>query len=168
MRIEEVINERLVGDAQKNALDFIEYLRDNEMQFDREVGGYWDGKFYYAVRYNEQFVCFILIYSPASIIDSNEPWVVWSDDSGSKWYEDDSLDEELKEIAWKNVGTCGNETETACGGCPAVGGQPKTIFGKIFNNTCGTTFRFNNPNRIELECMKKLMDIRKNDILKNI
>ena len=84
MRIESAINERLIGDVQKRALDFVSYLRDNEMQFEREVGG-----------------------------------------------------------------------------------QPKTIFGKVFNNTCGTTFCFKNPSCMELECLKKLMQIRKNDILKN-
>jgi len=167
MRIESAINERLIGDVQKRALDFVSYLRDNDMQFDREVGGYWDGKFYYTVSYNGEFVCFILIYSPASAVDSTEPWVVWTDDSGSKWFEDYPLGEDLKEIAWKNVGVCGNETETACGGCPSIGGQPKTIFGKVFNNTCGTTFCFKNPSCMELECLKKLMQIRKNDILKN-
>ena len=168
MRIENVINERLIGDEQKNALDFIAYLRDNEMQIEREVGGYWDGKFYYGVRYNEKYVCFILIFSPASAVDSTEPWVVWSDDSGSKWFEDYPLDEHLKEFAWKNVDVCGNETEIACGGCPSIGGQPKTIFGKTFKNTCGTTFCFKNPSGIELDCMKMLMEIRKNDILKNV
>jgi len=163
MKLEDIIKENLAGDAQENALEFIAYLRDNEIQLEK-IGGYWDGKFYYGASYNGEFVCFILIYSPASAVDSTEPWVIWSDDSGSKWFADHPLDEKFKEIAWKNAGVCGNKTDTACGGCPSIGGQPKTIFGKNFNNICGTTFCFKNPNGIELECLKKLIDIRKNTI----
>ena len=166
MKIEDVIIERLVGDAQKNALEFAAYLRENKIQLEREVGGYWDDKFYYDGIFNDKFVCFVLISNEEKT--DPESWAVWSDDSGSKWFEDYPFDERLKEIAWKNVGVCGNETDTACGGCPAIGGQAKTIFGKVFNNTCGTTFRFNNPNGIELECLKKLVDIIIKDIEENI
>ena len=167
MQIENIINESLAGDSQTNALNFVAYLRNSGMKVEREIGGYWDDKFYYDVKYNEKFVCFILVYSPASSEDSTEPWVVWSDDSGSKWYENCPLElaENLKEIAWKNVGICGNTTENPCDGCPNIGGQEKTILGKIFKNTCGTVFCFNNPMGAELECLKSLVGIRKNDIL---
>ena len=164
MQIENVINERLIGDARKNALEFIAYLRENEIQLEREVGGYWDDKFYYGAIFNNNFVCFILISNEEKT--DPESWTVWSDDSGSRWFEDYLLDERLKEVAWKNVDVCGNETDTACGGCPSIGGQPKTVFGKLFNNTCGTTFRFNNPSGIEIDCLMELMNIRKKDILK--
>ena len=165
--IEDFICEILTGGTQKSALDFIAHCRTNGLAFERHNEGWWEGKLYWWVKYNDETVFYILVYSPASAVDSAEPWVVWSDDSGSKWFEDYPLDEHLKEIAWKNVGVCGNEIETACDGCPGIGGQPKTIFGKIFGNTCGTTFRFNNPNGMELECLKKLVEIRKKDIIKN-
>jgi hypothetical protein len=69
------------------------------------------------------------------------------------------LDENIKEIAWLNVDFCGN-----CGYC--TGGRCKMIFGKEFTNVCGTTFRFTDPDVETLGCMKKLVEIRKNGILK--
>jgi hypothetical protein len=80
-KIENYITDTLSGDVQKNALEFVAFLQANEMQFERS-GGYWEGKFYWCVNYKGKSVCFILIYSPTSEMDSKEPWVVWSDDSG--------------------------------------------------------------------------------------
>ena len=162
-RIENAICEVLTGDVQKNALNFVAYLRVNEMVIEREIGGYWDDKFYYAISYNDEFVCFILI--GATEEDSSEPWVVWSDSSRSKWYENASLDEQQKEIAWKYVDICGGGDD--CGSCGNPGGIDKTIFGKEFNNVCLTVFRFDNPNAVAVECLKNLVEIRKNDISKN-
>ncbi len=75
--------------------------------------------------------------------------------------EDFPLDEHLKEIAWKNVDFCGN-----CGYC--TGGTHKTVFGKEFDNVCRTTMIFSNPNAETLEFMKKMVLIRKHDIIANI
>ena len=62
----------------------------------------------------------------------------------------------MKEIAWKHVDICGN-----CGGCKNPGGNRKTIFGKEFDNICVTPMRFDNPNAETIECVKKLIDIRR-------
>jgi ribosomal protein S18 acetylase RimI-like enzyme len=62
------------------------------------------------------------------------------------------------------VDICGN-AGVACGEC--IGRTRKMIFGKYFENVCGTTFRFNYPNADTLECMKKLVAIRKCSIEKN-
>ncbi|GHV06659.1 hypothetical protein FACS1894217_05790 [Clostridia bacterium] len=65
------------------------------------------------------------------------------------------MDEYAKEIAFEHVdfGTCG-------------GGISVKLFGKEFYPVCnGTTFRFSNPDTEALECAKKLIEIRKNDIL---
>ena len=159
-KIENHITNYLTGYAQKNALDFISYLTKHEMQFERG-GGYWEKKLYWCVNYKGQSVCYILIYSPASTIDSTEPWVVWSDDSYTNPFEDHQLDECIKEIAWKNVDICGN-VNGDCGGCK--GKISKIIFGKKFDNVCGTIFRFNNPDADAVECAKKIVAIRKHVI----
>ena len=39
-------------------------------------------------------------------------WTVWSENMGSEWLETDSVDEELKETAWRYVDHCGQ-----CGSC---------------------------------------------------
>lgn len=167
-QIDNYISEVLNGEALENALAFIAYLRASGVVFGLHDVGWWEGKLYWWLKYKDETVFYVLVYSPASAVDSTEPWVIWSDDSGSNWFENSHLDENIRETAWKNVDVCGNETEIACGGCPSIGGQPKTIFGKVFRNTCGTTFCFKNPNSTELECLKQLLEIRKNDILKNI
>jgi len=61
MQIEEAIYENLIGDTQKNALDFVTFIRENDMHLEREVGGYWDDKLYYDIVFNSQFVGFILV-----------------------------------------------------------------------------------------------------------
>jgi hypothetical protein len=156
--IEIYIEEILSGDARKNALDFFAYLKANEMQFERGKG-YWEDKFYWVIKYNGESVCYILINNH----ENTEPWIIWSDDSDSNWYAEAPLDEHMKEIAWRNVDICGN-----CGGCDKPGGRRKTVFGKDFENVCITTMRFDNPDAEAVECMKRLVEIRKNDILKKV
>ena len=157
--IEEAIGEVLTGDTQMIVLDFVAYLRANDMVIERATGGYWDDKFYYAIRYHDEFVCTILI---GAAEDSSEPWVVWSDSSNSKWYENAPLDKHQKEIAWKYVDICGGGDN--CGYCGNPGGVGKTVLGKEFNNVCLTVFRFDNPDMVAVACLKELMMIRRNDI----
>lgn len=159
-KIEDVIGEVLTGDTQKNALEFVTYLRTNEMLFEREKG-YWEDKYYWGIKYNNKFVCFVLISSE----DKTDPesWTIWSDDSGSNTFGDYQLDEHIKVILWKNVDICGN-----CGGCGNPGGSRKIIFGKEYNNVCVTAMRFTSPDAETMECVKKMVEIRKNDILKDI
>jgi len=159
-QIENYITEILAGDAQKNALEFAAYLRASEMQFERG-GGYWEGKLYWMIKYKEEYVCYILIGAEEKTDPG--PWTIWSDDSGSNCFEDFPLDEQMKEVAWRNVDICGN-----CGGCGNPGGSRKTIFGKEFNNVCITPMRFTNPGVEALEFIKKMVEIRKDDILGNI
>jgi hypothetical protein len=160
--IENYINEVLTGNEQKNALDFVAYLRASEMLFERG-GGYWEDKLYWYIKFKNEYVCYILIGSEEK--PGPGPWIIWSDDSGSNWFTNFPLDEHMKKIAWKNVSICGN-----CGGCDNRGytRKTKTIFGKEFNNVCLTTFSFTDPDVEELEFMKKMVELRKNDILKNI
>jgi hypothetical protein len=158
-RIEDIIDEVLTMDIHKNAFEFVAYLRAGEMLFERGKG-YWEDKFYWMIKYKDEYVCFILINGSE---EKNEPWIIWSDDSDSNWFADFPLDERMKEIAWKNVDICGN-----CGGCNNPGGTSKTIFKKEFDNVCRTTMRFINPDVEALECLKKMIEIRKNDILRKI
>jgi hypothetical protein len=155
--IENSILDFLTGDAQKNALDFAAYLRENGMLFERGKG-YWKSRLYWMITYNDEYVCFILINGSE---EKTEPWIIWSDDSGSNWFEDFPLDEHIKEAAWENVDFCAK-----CGGCN--GGTRKTIFGKELDNVCRTAFKFSNPDVSVLKCVKKMAEIRKNDILGNI
>jgi hypothetical protein len=159
-KIDNFIDKVLTGETQKNALEFASYLRANEMLFVRGKG-YWEDKLYWMIKYKDEYVCFILINGSGSE-EKFAPWTIWSDDSDSNWFEYFPLDEPMKEIAWRNVDACGN-----CGGCDNPGGSRKTIFGKEFNNVCRTTMRFINPDTEALECVEIMVEIRKNDILRN-
>ncbi len=159
-RIEEVINTVLKGDAQQNALDFVAYLRDSEIPIE-ESESYWE------IRYMDECVCFIWINGSD---DLPGPWTIWSAQIPGTWaawgdyeYIDFPLDERIKETAWKNVNVCGN-----CGDCSNVGGIRKTVLGKEFDNLCNSTMAFTNPDAEALKCAKKMVEIRKNDILKNM
>ncbi|MBQ4623791.1 MAG: hypothetical protein IJB51_04545 [Clostridia bacterium] len=76
---------------------------------------------------------------------------------GSQWLAADTVSESVREVAWDHVDHCGN-----CGSCG--GGREKVIFGKTFDDVCGCTFRFDNPTREMLPVMKKLVDIRIQEI----
>jgi len=160
-KIENTIDEVLTGDTHKNAQEFVSYLRTNEMFFEKGKG-YWEDKPYWMIKYYDEYVCFILINVSK---DKTEPegWIIWSDDSDSNCYADFPLGEDVKEIIWKNLDFCAN-----CGGCKTPGGSHKTIFGKDFENVCITTVKFINPDGEDLECVKKMVEIRKNDILRRI
>jgi hypothetical protein len=156
--IEATIRAILTGDAQNLALDFATYLRSLAVEFERG-GGYWADKNYFIVRYNGEAVCYILVNADES---NGEPlgWVIWFDDSPHNSYANAPLDAQMKETAWQYVDICCN-----CGGCGNPGGSRKTICGKEFENVCIATFRFDNPNAEEVECMKKLAEIRIGDIM---
>lgn len=159
--IENFINDSLTEEAQKNALAFVAFLIANEMIFVRGKG-YWKDQLYWMIKYKDEYMCYILINGSGSE-EKFAPWTIWSDDSDSNWFADLPLDEHTKEIAWKNVDICEN-----CGGCQNPGGSHKTIFGKEFNNVCRTTMRFINPDVDALECVKKMVELRKSDIIRNI
>ena len=158
-RIENFAIEIFSENAQKEALGFIAYLRKNEMLFERGED-YWKDKLYWTIRYKGECVCFILINDSEDKTEA-EGWTVWSDDSDSNWFADVPLDEYIRKIAWENVDFCVN-----CGSCKNPGGTCKMIFGKNFDHVCITAMKFVNPDAETLECIEKMIEIRKNDILK--
>jgi hypothetical protein len=155
--IEYFISKTLMGEAQNNALGFTAYLRANALLFERCLNGFWEDKLYWVVKYKDETVCQIFVNGY-----EEGHWVVWSDDSGANPFSDSPLDEQTKEVAWKNVGHCGG------GGCCRDTGTRKVIFGKEFDNVCLAILRFDNPNADAVECMKKIVEIRKNDIHENV
>ena len=71
--------------------------------------------------------------------------------------EETSVDDEVKELAWKYVDHCGH-----CGSCG--GGRHKVIFGKEFDEVCGCTFRIDNPKEEDLKFLKTMVEIRVKEI----
>jgi hypothetical protein len=161
-RIEDVINDLLKGDAQKNALDFVAHLRASEIPLE-ESENYWE------VKYQDESVCFLFI---TGADDAPGPWTVWSDQAPGTWaawpdgehsgeYVDFPIDGRIWEIAWANVNPCGG-----CGG-DCSPGMRKIVLGKAFDNLCKSTMAFTDPDAEALDCAKKMIDIRIGDILRN-
>ena len=126
----------------ENALDFINYL-NKDLSFEDE-DWCWNAKF------KNEIVFFFRIGG-----FQDEPnWLAWSADD----YSNAEIDEKFKKIAWENICTCGN-----CGG-DCTPGRRAVIFGKEFDKCCTSSLMFINPNGESLECLKKLIDIRKCDI----
>lgn len=154
-QIENYVEENLTAGAQQTALEFIHYLRTNEFEFFKD-NGYWKDKIYFLIKYRNECACFIAIKNP------DEPknlWTIWSDNSRA--YEDSSVEEDIKDIAWRHVDHCSN-----CGSCG--GGKRKIVFGKSFERVCECTFRVDNPTAIDLSFLKKMIELRKNEILNNV
>ena len=156
-KIENYIIKHLAGDTQKNALEFVAYLRDNEMQFKRDKNGYWADKLYWHIICNNKYVCFILINGYEA-----GHWVIWFEDGDSDCFADFPVDERTKTIALTNVdifkGDCGG------GQCE---GLRKVIFGKEFESLYRTLMCFNNPDAETVGCMKKLVEISKTAFTKD-
>jgi len=156
--IETHIREFLTEDRLQNALAFSAHLQENKMQLERGRG-YWADKLYWCVKYQNQYVCFILIGGEEAARE--DEWILWSDDSDSGCYKNAALDAATRDLAWAHVDFCGN-----CGGSCAPG-TDKTLFGKAFQKVCHNSFRFDNPDAQALDCAKALLTLRKNDIHRN-
>ena len=156
--IENSINEVLVDEARENALDFIAFLKEINMQFERSTTDYWKDKLYWYIKFQNEGVGYILINGYGDCVGDkteSEGWFFWSDNYNSDFFATFPLDEQTKKIAFEHIdfGTCG-------------GGLTVRLFGKEFSPVCnGTTFRFDNPDFAAIKCMKKLVDIKKKDIL---
>ena len=158
LTIEDYIDRELTSEEHKVAVEFIRFLRDNQLEFYKDNCAYWKDKIYYWVKYVDECVCFISIKNPEE--ESNH-WTVWSADMGSEGLENNLADDEVKELAWKYVDHCGH-----CGSCG--GGRHKVVFGKEFNDVCGCTFRIDNPGKEDLKFLKTMVEIRLKEIQRKI
>jgi len=144
---EDIINDVLSGDALINALNFMKYLQANEMIYDG-----------HEISYKDKEVCYMHIGGA----ERPGPWTIWiegGDYSGER--EDVPIDEHTKKIAWANINPC-----EKCSGCNPE--TPKTIFGKKFDNLCNAEMAFYIPDTEKIECVKKLIEMRKREILNSI
>lgn len=135
--------------------DFISFLFDNGMMLEK-AGGYWKNQLYWYVKYKGKYVCYILVNGSGDE-EKFFPLTVWTDDCNSYWCSNQQLKGKIKETAIKHIDFC-----EKCGSCS--GGTVKNIFGEKYDNVCQTAFRFINPDLEELQCLKALVLLRKNDI----
>ena len=151
-KIEDIIKSTLNGDAQKNALELIAHITANDftitMNDENDESGW--------VVPNLGFI----------MINGSEefpgPWTMWMEVNNIGEHSELPIDEHIKEFAWANIAPCGS-----CGGDCSPGITSK-IFGKVFENTCQSNLMFTNPDAEAVDRIKKIVDIRKNDIAKII
>ena len=103
-KIIKIVCETFPHDLKEKALYFVSYLNSNSLTFERLLG-YWKSQCYYSVKYENESVCYILLNGTG---DEQQfaPLTIWSDDSGSNWYEHYPLSDDLKKTAWDNVDYC--------------------------------------------------------------
>jgi len=144
IELERLIKDSLNGDMLSIALDFTAFLENNDMLMKDN-----------AVIYQNEVVCYIHIDSGE---EEPSPWTIWTEGGYSCEIESVPMDGRMKEIAWAHVNSCAN-----CGDCKP--GQSKVIFGKVYDNVCNAVMAFYRPNSEALECVKKLLLMRKHDII---
>lgn len=91
--IEKYISENLSCEEKQTALEFVDYLKSNNLVFFKDNCDCWKNKIYYWVKYGDECVCFIGIKDPD---EPDNHWTVWSDDSRA--YEYPSVDDDVKNI----------------------------------------------------------------------
>ena len=141
--IEEAIREKLKGDAQKNALDFVAFARANGWTNDDE----YSSNFYY--RGKPTFV--LLCFEKSENYPDGE-WGIYNYPTSE--HDDFPLDESMKDFLWANVKTCTGQC--GCPNWPRGGNQ--TVYGKEFQSVCSSTITFSNPDAEALEKIKVLME----------
>ena len=144
LMIEDKINDVLTGDALKNALDFVAFLRENQLSLDSN--GDSEGWAVGGIVGNS--IGFMLVNGAAQMPG---PWTIWF--NSCDFYESDSTDDELKETAWTHVNVCGD----CHAGWRDCGCGDRRILGRKFDFLCHSPLAFTNPDAKTLESMKKLM-----------
>jgi hypothetical protein len=136
---EEKIISTLSGASQKNALDFAEFLKANEMTVDENHS---------QVIYNGKTLAYMHIDGNAEMPG---PWSVWPEGDFSDVPQDYDFAETMKEVALKHINLCDK-----CGQ-PCAPGKNRTLFGKEFEGVCGSIMVFTDPGEDDLMCLQKSM-----------
>jgi len=149
--LEDRIGRTMDKEAAAGALAFVARLRSLGLAFETFGEGYWKGKPYWAARYRDEPVLYVLVEGSGP---EDGGWTVWSGEGESGWPGEADLDAPLREMAWKNVVRCAR-----CGnGCHP--GETRILFGKEFNNVCRTALKFVNPSLEALAFLARLAESR--------
>ena len=171
LKVEDHLRTTLSGDLQKNALDYIAYMKVSGIILDSKPPYSYDspdGKVY-----NYNFGSDIRAKAGLFIVLVIEPgergWTICmgsSDNnlSGSEYQNRAKFpaDEKVKEFAWEHARICQNfRTNGEECGCGRQPGKRITLFGKEIDNSCDGNIEINNPHGETLELTKRLTDLWK-------
>jgi hypothetical protein len=144
---EDVIPDFFDGDIKKNALDFVTWLRENNLP------PRWAGIYTWKVYYKSQYICYINFSYPAK-----GSWMVKPNRLFFGEYGKYIIDDEMKKFVLNIV---------QLPGCNRLCGRKKDIefLGKKFEEICSCwPFYIKNPDGAALENLKKLVLISKDII----
>lgn len=141
LKLEDAITDYLNDDMRINALDFTAYCRATKVVLRQTVENFWG-----LIYKNEDI---------GSIWLSSDSWFIVPNADYSGDWENLIRNEGLVEIVWANVQPCGN-----CSSCAP--GKNMTILGKEFTNVCTCICLFRNPDTATVNCIKKIIEHRKN------
>jgi len=159
-QIEDGIREHLTGDRQKNALDFVAYLRENKLN------PLWVTPLSWKVILKNEGVCYIKLFTggrPGYDDRMDGDWIINPHGGFKGGYESVFSDEKGKEIAWAYV--------KYCIGCSRVcvaeeKWRTVSILGKSFDKVCkNVAFNWANPDADAIEYVKKMIENRREEIL---
>jgi len=171
-KIEEEAKTYLKGDNLRIALELLTYLKESgrEWAFDYHPEFYYMGELTCLISISKSALSETKLNKIRRMIEEAGNRFVY--DPISSWnlcfwqnkddiYEPDgfSVGEDVKKFARTNVWKC-----IRCGGCDAVGGGRRTVFGKDFDNVCCNVFQFTNPDDEMVGHIKKLMELQKHII----
>lgn len=153
------------GEAKRILLDFIEYCKENRMSVRLSSGTLW-GVFYKGKRVATIEIT-IAGTRKGQYMFKDNAWIinVCYLNVESAEFEDLVVKENLSEIIYNNVCHCKGCLKACIGN--QTPGVSKKILGRVFNKVCvyvgGLSFK--NPDIKTLNCVKKLMKLRKNHII---
>lgn len=159
-KLEDVVCDVLINDAQRNALDFAAFLRANKLS------PRWASANSWVISHKNQRVCYIRLSGTAHYHNlESGSWHISHVNYGHtnliNHDEDEQYisDELLGEIALQNVKYCAK-----CYNCKP--GNAVTILDKLFDEVCHSWLLMKNPDANTLSCAKKIVAMRKRAIAK--
>ena len=150
--IEDTIRQKLTGESQANALDFVAFLRANDIFLDynpkeSRKKKIWNGAVGGVVGNS---IGYITINGDKNY--PRGPWVFWFNSCDFEGSE--AADEEFKNAIWAFASPCGRCHD---GWETCMGSGKRTILGKEFENQCHSPLMFCNPDAKAVENMKKFL-----------
>ena len=148
--VEDRIKSKIQGDALENALDFVTFLRKNEISLDYNASesgyGGWNGAVGGVVGNSIGYVTF------NGDVSGVGPWTFWF--NACDFDCSDAADDEFKNAIWSFASPCGRCSENweKC-----MGSGERTILGKAFQNQCHSPLMFINPDAKTLGYMKQFL-----------
>ncbi len=149
-KVEEIIYATLNNERQKNALEFVAFIKSLKMTPQWVSANSW------AISYKGKRVCHIKV---SDYVAGEGSWYIRPSVIYDDILKDFCIHEGLEKIMLDSIHFC-----RACGKCAP--GKHAMFFGKEINNVCCSPidFQFHNPSTIVMECAKKLVEYRRQEI----